>query len=129
MRILILLVALLASAGPAAAQQDDCARLAEALAEERLPALWADEADEMAEVAEAGRPAACLAAFDLIRPSPPTGPADLPPACVRLRALLAEDGLPDGAEEPLDALVMAIGAGDEGGCTAGLERLGAEDAG
>lgn len=120
----MILAAAVLAAGPAAAQQGDCARLAEALAEDRLPALWEDEAEQMAEIAEEGREGACLAAFDLIRPSPPTGPADLPQVCVELREILAEDGLPGVAEAGLPEMTTAIGEGDAEGCTRGLQALG-----
>ena len=128
MRLAILAAAVLAAA-PTLAQEevltaeDDCARLAETLEEGLLPVPWKDEADEIAEVARAGRSGACLAMFDLIRPSPPTGPADLPPSCIRLRSLLKTDGLPDALEEPMDSLVTAIGAGDADGCARGLDAL------
>ena len=124
MRTLLAAAAFLSAAGPASAQEDDCARLADALAEGLLPAPWEDEADELAEIAEAGRSGACLAAFDLIRPSPPTMPADLPAVCVQLRDALAEDGLPGVAEAGLPEMTAAIGEGDAEGCTRGLAALG-----
>ncbi len=115
----------LAASGTAAQEEGDCARLGALLAEGPLPALWEDEADEIAEVVASGRAGACLAMLDLIRPSAPTGPADLPPACIRLRALLAADGPPAEAEEGLDGFAQAVGAGDAEGCAAGLEAIGA----
>ena len=127
----IVLAAALLTAAPALAQEevltaeDDCVRLAEALEEGLLPVPWEDEADEIAEVAQAGRSGACLAMFDLIRPSPPTGPADLPPSCIRLRAMLKADGPPEALQERMDAFVAAIGAGDAGGCDEGLEAMAA----
>ena len=125
----LLLAAAVLATGPALAQdvpEGDCARLAEALEEGTLPVPWEDEAGEIAEVAAAGREGACLAMFDLIRPSPPTGPADLPPACIRLRALMAEDGPPAEVRDRTDALVAAIGEGDADACAEGLEVMGVE---
>jgi hypothetical protein len=120
----LVLAAALLAAGPALAQEGDCARLAEAVEDDLLPAPWVDERDEIVEIARTGNQQACLAAFDLIRPSPPTMPADLPAVCRELRDFLADDGLPDGSEERLDALTIAIGEGDAEGCTRGLAALG-----
>ena len=121
-----LLAAALLAAAPAWAQdaQGDCARLAETVADDLLPVLWEDEVEAIAAVAEAGEEPACLAMFDLIRPSAPTGPADLPPDCVALRSALSEDGVPEAAEDDLVGWVGALGEGDAAACAAGLEAIG-----
>ena len=121
---LMLAAALAAVAGGAAAQEEgDCARLGTILAEGPLPAPWEDDADEVAGVVASGRAGACLAMLDLIRPSAPAGPGDLPPACIRLRALMAEGG--PLVEDDAEAFAQAIDASDAEGCAAGLEAIGA----
>ena len=101
----------------------DCARLADLVVEGPLPVQWEDEAEAIAEVARAGEQPARLAMFDLIRPSAPTGPAELPTDCVKLRALLSDDGVPEAAEDRLPGWVAALGAGDADACAAGLEDI------
>lgn len=124
----ILVAATLAASVPALAQmpdaEDDCLRLAQTVEGGLVPVPWEPYAPEIAEVAAAGDSQACLAAFDLIRPSPPTMPADLPPACVALRDGLADDGPPAALAGLLAEMAAAIGEGSEEGCAAGLEALG-----
>lgn len=128
MRTWLSVAAALVAAAPAWAQmpdaEDDCVRLAQTVEGGFVPVLWEEHLGEIAEVAAAGDSQACLAMFDLIRPSPPTMPATLPPACEALRAGLAEDGPPAAAADQLAAFASAIGEGSAEGCAAGLERLG-----
>ena len=105
--------------------EDDCARLAETVEGGFVPVPWEEHLAEIAEVAAAGDSQACLAMFDLIRPSPPTMPAELPPACEALRAGLAEDGPPEALAGGLAEMATAIGEGSEEGCAVALEALGA----
>lgn len=128
MRAILLAAALLAAAPPALAQmpdaEDDCVRLAQTVEGSLVPAPWEESVGEIAEVAAAGDSQACLAMFDLIRPSPPTMPAELPPACLALRDTLAEDGPPEALAGRLAEMATAIGEGREEGCAAALEALG-----
>lgn len=128
MRMVLLTAALVAAAPAAWAQmpdaEDDCVRLAENVEGGFVPVLWHEHLAEIAEVAAAGDSQACLAMFDLIRPSPPTMPAVLPPSCEALRAAIAEEGPPEAVAGRLAGFAMAIGEGDAEGCMAGLEMLG-----